>query len=512
MWGWTEGGNATANKNGIDITDDSWIKNGAEVEVSLPAPPPLTWLKAAELDSCNHGSMILWEDLDGITWAKARWGDHAGLIPNLEFEIGRVYRKLIEDIDSNFIVYTTVIDTHFNVIEPVNPICSNDPLYLIKGQDVPKKTLDDGSTWPPESPLFDIGIQDELDIDLPMKDGSRKHVIVKWRCSEARRDTFSQLGRVQAGNLPHGKHAARNVGLSMLREGREINMSMALAVPSEARERWFGVEVDIPHELDIILGMTNNKQEYTRLERVLQHSFEEIIEKDETVDSCLRRIEKEDNDLAICLRIAWKTQEIWKMTKKAHLNMRIDHIKTTEGEDDSKADEGIDEPETIAEDTATTADPGDNKPQSPEEKELLQTGFKEELVNAGVPENEAEQIAARIVEKGLSYVIAYRDGMGSVFFNVRDLKGVKLIELNTDHSAYPYIKSSIEEFETIDVDDLRERLESSRLIIHLILEAWAKKEANSNLLPPEKKQLHRIREDWGRNLEMFIETYENSKS
>ena len=93
------------------------------------------------------------------------------------------------------------------------------------------------------------------------------------------------------------------------------------------------MEVEIPHRLLQYLGMTSNKQEYTRFENVLQQKPEEYIEEDETSNACLERIEREDNNLSICLRIAWKTQELWNDTKKSHLNMRIENKKAvTEGE------------------------------------------------------------------------------------------------------------------------------------------------------------------------------------
>lgn len=507
VWSWVSGGISEAYKNGINITDNAWIDSGAEVEESVKDKPPIEWLHAAEIEDSDSGTMVLWEDLDGITWAKARLGQRAGLIPNLEFEVGRVYRKLIDDLEANFIIYTIVIDNSFNIKEK-EPVLTNDPLYLEEGQKVPREKINDDKFWPPDDPLFDLVDEDSFNIKLPLRSGEEKEVSVAWRCSQARKNVFALLNKRQAGNLPHGKHANRNVGLSLLREGREISMSMALAVPSEPRERWFGMEVEIPHELDLILGMTNNKQEYTRLEKVLQHDPKDYIENGESSAECIRRIEMEDNDLAICLRIAWKTQDLWKKTKKGHLNMREEHKKITdpgdEGEVEIKEEDIIVDPEGKAEETATSADPLDTpKPTTPEELSTVKTEFENELKKAGVPPAEAEQIAARIVNKGLSYVIAYRSGLGTSFFNVRDVIGVKLIELNTDHVAYPYIKSSIEEIESEDVDELIKRLETSKIIMHLILEAWAKNEA-SVLIDDEKRKLHRIREDWGRNLEDFI--------
>ncbi len=512
VWSWVEGGYEEAYRNSFDINDIEWIQDGAQIDDSINDPAPIKWLKVADLHSAGHGTMVLWKDLDGLTWTRARWGQYSGLIPNLEFEVGRVYRKLLTDQNYEFNIIAIVIDKSFKV-EETYPIKCNDPLYLYEGQNIPKKKLSDDEVWPPDDPLFDEICDESMDIELPLKSGEIKEVTVKWRCSAARKNAFALLNGRTAGSLPHGKHALRNVGLSLLREGREVSMSIALANPSEPRERWFGVEVELPHELDSILGMTNNKQEYTRLERVLKHEPKEYMENGETSSSCLQRIEREDNNLAICLRIAWQTQVLWNNTKRSHLNMREENKRLiTYGEEvEVQEEETATDPEGIAEEAASFADPTDTaKPKTEEESDSIKKEFENELKGAGVPENEAKQIAARIVDRGLSYAIAHRGGLGSPFFNVTNIKGIKFIELNTDHPAHKYIKSSFEEVDSDDIEELKRHIGSSKIAVHLMLGAWAKNEV-AVLIDKEKRRLHRIREDWGRTLELFIEQLERDE-
>lgn len=511
VWSCTNGGFKAAYKNGIDIYDLDWINAGAKVGDSKKESAPPKWFKVSGMENSKQGTMVLWEDLDGLTWTRARWGQYSGLIPNLEFEVGRVYRKLLNSKKDRFKIKAVVIDRSFQIVEDHQIKC-NDPLYLLKGQDVKRKTLENGEMWPSDDPLFDLTDTDSMDVELPLKNGKIKKVTVKWTCSAARRNTFSKLNGIAAGNLPHGKHARKNVGLSLLREGREVSMSMALAVPSEARERWFGVEVEMPHELDAILGMTNNKQEYTRLEKVLQTKPEEYMENDETSTSCLDRIEREDNNLAICLRIAWKTQDLWAKTKNDHLTMRVENKEViTDGKKtDVKESEETKDPEGKAEEAASSADPSTEKrPETENEKDTLKKEYQDKLIEKGVPENKAEQIAARIVDKGLSYAIVHRNGLGSPFFNCTKVKGIKIIELNTDHPAHKYIKSSMEISDSDEIDVLREHMESSKTAVHLMLEAWAKTELKV-VKKKEKRKFHQMREDWGRNLEDFILEIENN--
>lgn len=63
-----------------------------------------------------------------------------------------------------------------------------------------------------------------------------------------------------AGGLPHGRHAARNVGVSIVRADRELDLDQNYVIQYDPRERWWGIEVDFPPALDDLFGVTNNKQ------------------------------------------------------------------------------------------------------------------------------------------------------------------------------------------------------------------------------------------------------------
>ena len=193
VWSWTKDGYKKAFKNGIDINDKDWIDAGAEVDDSVKDEAPQKWVYSAGIETEVHGTMVLWEDLDGLTWTRARWGQYSGLIPNLEFEVGRVYRKLLNSQDFDFVINAIVIDKSYKIIEN-HEIRSNDPLYLTKGQDVQKEELRDGTYWPPDDPLFDETCNEPLSVKLPLKDGNVKTVNVKWRCATARRNTFAKSG------------------------------------------------------------------------------------------------------------------------------------------------------------------------------------------------------------------------------------------------------------------------------------------------------------------------------
>jgi hypothetical protein len=516
VWSWTEGGYKNSYMNSINIRDRKWVTGGAIVSDSLKKHPNRKWLKTCEMIKSSSGTIVLWEDLDGITWLRARWGTNSGLIPNLAFQIGRVYREFLKGSDPIFKVKVHVIYEDWTHVEDPLQINPNDPLYLTSGCDIPKDLIA-GESWPIEDPLFDLTKDDGMFVQLMMKDGSIEELPILYKCSQARRNTFMKVNGITAGNREHGKHAAKNVGISLLRENREVDLTHVLCNPSESRERWIGVQIDFPHELDEILGMTNNKQSYTRLEQVLQHKRKDYKEDDESTPKCIERIEREDYKLAICLRIAWKIQDLWDTTLKDHLNMREDVLSKSQGEFNSEQiviDEDDNTPEGTAESIATNVDRLGNdekKEKSDLEKLELKKKVISELKDSGVPQPEAERVAARLIDKGLMYSIISRSGLGSAFFNAREIVDAKLIEFNDEHPIHKYLTGFFDFQQSKNSEEMKIRFERAQTAIMLMLEAWVAVELEIEKGSEERQNMQIIREDWGRRLSKYVNLYEKKQ-
>ena len=378
VYSWKSGTFKNAFSNGINIKDVKWIKSGAQVPESKKTMPPGKWIEAGGLTKASSGTLVLWEDLDGLTWSRARQGRNKGLIPQLEFQIGRTYRKFIQGEKPELQILIKVIDESFNEIESLF-ITPNDPLYLTSGCKIPRE-ISGGKPWPPDDPLFDETTEENNTLELDFKDETiNKKLVVRWRRSAAKINTFSRLNGRNAGNLLHGQHAERNVGLSLLREGREVDLSQVLCNPSEPRERWFGVEFDFPHELDNILGMTNNKQSYTKLEQVLRDPFSSYILEGESTSQCLNRMRHEDYQHSICLEIAWKIQEVWNTAKSNHLRMRESNQSVEQPDPSTVQERPPQSPEETAEQIASEVDGVRNSEnQSAEQKEQERVRFIED--------------------------------------------------------------------------------------------------------------------------------------
>ena len=63
-----------------------------------------------------------------------------------------------------------------------------------------------------------------------------------------------------AENAKYGQHAKRNVGVSVVRAGRELDLDQSWVIQYDPRERWWGVELEFPPSLDGSFGVPNNKQ------------------------------------------------------------------------------------------------------------------------------------------------------------------------------------------------------------------------------------------------------------
>jgi len=506
VYSWINNGPNDSFCNGIDITDENWISDGAQIEASSKRKPDEGLLKLIGAEKYNSGSLVLWEKLDGLSWSRARMGKR-GLAPNLEFLAGRIYRKSI--VKNDFHIRVVTCNQSWKIEDDFN-IKPNDPLFLMKEADIPRKNIDEGSVWPEENPMFDSVGGEEVSLKIELKNGDMKEVKIIIRASMAKKNVFAKYNGRAAGNLPHGRFANKNVGISLLREGREVELSTILNNPSEPRERWFGIEVDIPHELDELLGMTNNKQAYNRLNTLLLEGIEGYKLEGETPFQCIKRLNTEDINNANCLVISEAIKRIYTQTKKDHLNMREKVVgKPTTDEDGNNKpleEEPPKSPEGEAEDEGTK---GDSRVLPPvDDPDKFKNDIEHELEDQGIPKEEAASIAARIINRGLKYTVVKKSGLGLPFFNARRVMDVYLLEINTDHEFFntmaPFLETVTDEMES---SALSAQLKQAKVAFFLMLEAWIKLELEAD--SKHVRNIVRMRSDWGRMLEEFLDNNED---
>ena len=248
----------------------------------------------------------MWSELDRVEWKQA-----STTFKHTETLLGRIYRRFlakpserldsqdpradeigpqrtitcipIEDIDGLIKVQ------HSGVVQ----VRSNDPLYLMSGTSCPE---DFGP-----GPMFT-----ELDASpfvVQVRHNGRDHG-VRVRATYAHvhvRDSFApgatwpeEWKGKDAGHTPWGKHADQNMGISLIRAHREIQLDDSWVSGDDPRERWWTVEVDFPTALDEVFGVTNNKQGTMTFQRLARYDWKrEALPGEESVGDVRRRMEEE---------------------------------------------------------------------------------------------------------------------------------------------------------------------------------------------------------------------------
>ena len=146
------------------------------------------------------------------------------------------------------------------------------------------------------------------------------------------------------------------------------------------------------------------------------------------------------------------------------------------------------------------SDVDENLPEEERKAEL-----KKELLETGLTENQAHELAAKTIEPGIKYAFAEASLEGRSFFTVRPVAGEILIKININHPAY---KNLVEVLEP-DVDDelsnedLRDRLVKANRGLKLLLMAWARYE-DEQPTEERREEIQDIRTDWGRVAARFL--------
>lgn len=127
------------------------------------------------------------------------------------------------------------------------------------------------------------------------------------------------------------------------------------------------------------------------------------------------------------------------------------------------------------------------------------------LIDEGVGEAVARELAATTVSDGLKYLFVQADLETQAFFTVKLRGGAIVVTLNTNHPAYNHLVEVLEQAEpTGDVAKLQERLERAADGLKLLLSAWARYEDEQPDGRP-RSQAADARTDWGRMARRFLE-------
>ena len=480
VWTWTAGVDSAIHSY-LDLNE---IEQGrlTEVPAARPDAVPHKW-RAVGKTFAKTGTLVMWSEIDRCQWRTAQ-----AIIRNSELLIGRIYRRYLDKGKASIrmVAFQDQPALALVVDEFARP---NDPLYLMA----------DTSCLAPwaQTPMFEPYGEP---FEIIVKHGGRDSKVV-IRFSVAKRE--ARQGH-NPGALPHGKHAQANLGVSILRADRELELQTEWTTSYDPVERWWGAEVEIDPALDEVFGVTNNKQSARALAEVATVSDEALAQ-------------REGYDSPEAMKSEWRKQDderLILLTVKAHLiaNIRVLRSQLERHNAGARAENRHRDPES-AESIGTQAaanrakaghkGQSDVDAQKPAEARLKEIAA--ELEKGGKDPESAMGAAKELVETNRKFHFEHVDLESDAFFSVRPKGGVIIIQLNINHPAYEHLVALLEELpDSQNVEDFRDRMLRSYRGLKLLLEAWARFE-DETTSSDRKDTMRKIRSDWGRVAAEFME-------
>ena len=508
IWSWENGGPETAVWTWFDL--DDWR---GKIPEPTQNPIPNHWKQSSGIWD-DSGTLIVWSNLDRLKWKTSQ-----GMHRNAEFQIGKMYRKHIKN---------GVIDIKMIAIENKSPynvrhtdrdkdgvidddeyhdwwIRANDPLYL---------DPDAFSRDPPENPAFEqAGESQEWTYEVTdPKTGEKSSQVVTFTASMAKKLTraghgFNPKTSLQAlgGAQPHGKHMRRNMGLSIVREDRELELDDGWSQGKNvAWERWWGAELCFSKEMDHIFDVTNNKQHAQRLADVRSKDWDYYREDDtETEKEIKDRLKIEDYGTWVCLDIRDrinKTLSIIRdqlqassLVKKATRNKRH---KLAEEIASQKIKERREKGHT-----------GKSQRTTIEDIEKRREALRKQLKDEGLDEALAEHLEDLLITSEYGIAFAEKPIDGDAFFSVEAKVGSLVVFLNENHPAFKHLFAVIDKIDTdeeISKEDMRKKVIHASAALKLVMASWAMYEDEA--IGDDHRNLVKARRTWGRYADEFLPT------
>lgn len=479
VWTWQNGPD-NAMYSYLDVDD---IEGRRLYAVPAPAHKPLPEEWRARSDNVETtGTLVLWTNFDDhrLSWRGAQATlRHTGSL------VGRMYRKFIDDGRLSIRLLALLEDEDKPTFD--EPVHVNDPLYLMRNSSTPAPF----NTEPMFQPWGDADEVFSIDYD-----GAKHDVVV--RMSWAREETVPE-DRSDRGSKPYGKHAAKNIGLSIVREGRELDLDPAWTNSYDPTERWWGVEVEFPSTLDEVFGVTNTKQSATIFSHMAQFDWKAEANPGESRSEFQERILGEGDPRAILLpivdHIRDQIQEVRKRLKKQNVGRRtkenrhdepdVSDLATTKFRE--RAEQGH---ETDSDREEFTEEDRDNL-----EKDLTEDKHYRQDV--------AHEIAQATFTRKRKVVFLEKAMEGYAFFNVEHKQGgLTEVVFNSNHPFYDQLIESLRPQIGDETDaELMERIHTAADTLELLFAAWARYEMEE---VRQKNRLFEMRQEWGKMARFFL--------
>lgn len=478
VWSW-QNGSKNALHSYLDLEE---IKAQGVRHVPQPKLKPLPdcWsLYSNEIG--DTGTLVLWQKFDEhrLTWKSAK-----ATIENTEAIVGRMYRKFIHTGELE--IRLLALENGAATIERFAR--ANDPLYLISPSSTSAPFAD--------KPMFQKWGEADQVFEIEWND---KKYSVEVRMSWARQATVPEDGSNRGDKL-YGKHAAKNLGVSIVREGRELTLDPSWANSYDPTERWWGVEVEFPAALDEVFGVTNNKQSATVFTHMSQFDWKTEADPGESYLEMKERLLAEGDHHVYLIDIVQYIRD-----QLSQVRARLaDQTKGTRSgqkrhEDVSVEDRASTKFKQRAKEGHTTTE--DEKVFDEKASEEL----KNDLVdNKNYSEQVAEEIAKAVAARERRVLFLEKDSEAYSFFNIEQRPGgITEIIFNRKHPAFKSLIMALDQEipDDITTKELMARIGNAADTLKMLFAAWARYEMEDL---PNRQRISDVRQDWGKMARIFL--------
>ncbi len=426
-------------------------------------------------------------DLERLTWKRA-----ARALDHTEKIVGRVYRRLIADSSVAIRLYAkgegkadAVVDREAGV---------NDPLYLQPLPSLP-------------SPFDRVAMFDEAwsETHTIEYQGEVHEVVATYSC--AKPDTVKEAGTRDRGKTKYGHHAGENIGVSVLRAGRELILDSGWCVGYDPRERWWGAEVEFPPALDEVFGVPNNKQAAAHFSELARTDWRELKEDpDEERLDVVKRL-KEDGDhrgwlLDLSDSINRNLKQLRERVKAQGASSRSSR-KQRHGEADD-----VTKAVNAVWTTRSEEKPVEGDKEAPDLAEVRDDLTK----NKGYSIQDADELVSLIRDAHLRVVFLEADFPDPFqLFNVEMKGNITEITFNRLHPGFDDLFGTVA-LDSPGMNDLTQEEITEKLVravnaTKVVFAGWARYEREAGL--DRARSLQRVRLGWGQMAAQFLEPEED---
>lgn len=518
VWSWQSG---VTNALHTSLHIDDVERGTSEIPEPKLAPIPSQYLEASRYTFRDSGTLVVWSDLDRVEWRRA-----STTFKHTENLLGRIYRRFLakeserlhpsdlrgDEIGPRRSITMVPVNDDDGTIEinedDVVEVRPNDPLYLMTGTSCPE---DFGP-----GPMFDE-LAGSSPFTVPVQYRGNEYEIC-IRASYARayvRDSSrpdadwpEKWRGGDAGSAPWGKHADQNMGVSLMRAHREIQLDDSWVSGDDPRERWWTVEVDFPTALDEVFGVTNNKQGTMTFQRLAAFDWKrDALDGEVSAGDVRRRMNEEGDYRALLLEVREQVRRCIAMMRprvREAKQSRRGHVRNEESIADAKAtaaikrrtQEGHRGESDKAGETGTQEEHKERQVQSLTEKHHFDRKDALRRIDATI--------------KAGSRVRWIQSPQASpAFFDVEPLPNVVQVVFNTNHPVHEHLWEIMHpDIEEAPADEVRERLERAAAAFRILVYSWARFEEEQ--IGRDKRRVRDARWEWGKYAEEFFDEGDES--